>query len=84
VNSIDGDADATGVRPALRIVAGNPTEEELAAVTVVLSALAARPVAEPTPVQPAGGWADPAHRVRVPLHPGPGAWQASARPSPLR
>jgi hypothetical protein len=25
-------------------------------------------------------WSDPAARLRVPLHPGPGAWRASAWP----
>jgi hypothetical protein len=73
--------DAAGSAPAFRVVRGHPTEEELAALLVVLSARAA---AEPTPTAartPASGWASYAQAVRAPLQPGPGAWRASARPA---
>jgi hypothetical protein len=78
-------ADAGSAGPAtdrltspatLRIINGNPTPEELAAVTVVLTALSGGGDAGPTPVI-AGGWADPALRLRRPIPPGPGAWRAS-------
>ncbi len=65
-------------RPLLRVVRGTPTDEELAALTVVLSVKTATP-AEP-PAQPRSEWRNRAALVRRPLHPGPGAWRASARP----
>lgn len=58
------------------VTAGNPTDEELAAVTALLLAIARTPAAPP--VHQVGGWADPALRLRRPLPPGPGAWRASA------
>jgi hypothetical protein len=65
-------------RPALRIVSGNPTTEEIAAVTVVLAA-AANAASEHKPATQVGGWADPALRLRRPIPAGPGAWRSSAR-----
>jgi Acyl-CoA carboxylase epsilon subunit len=68
----------SGPEPAFSVTAGNPTADELAAVTALLLAIArSRTVAAPPPHQ-AGGWADPALRLRRPLAPGPGAWRASA------
>jgi acyl-CoA carboxylase epsilon subunit len=65
-------------RPALRIVHGNPTPEEIAAVTVVLT-IAANAAAEQEAPEPIiGGWSDPHRRLRRPLPAGPGAWRASA------
>jgi hypothetical protein len=66
-------------RPLLRVVRGEPTAEELAALTVVVAALSRRrPRRRPTPV---GAWASPADRVRRPLQPGPGGWRAAGRSS---
>jgi hypothetical protein len=61
----------------LRIVSGNPSPEELAVLTAVVSAAggADEPVA---PVR-RGRWNDPAMLVRRPLTPGAGAWQAAVR-----
>ena len=71
----------TEPEPLLRVVRGQPTGEEAAALAVVLAAkLAARPAhtrAERTAV---GGWADRARAVRTRLIPGPGAWRRSASP----
>jgi len=63
----------------LRIVHGTPSDEELAALTTVLAAAASH---DPTDTPPPRGsaWAAPAARLRRPLHPGPGAWKASALP----
>jgi hypothetical protein len=72
-------ADDTPIpSPAFRVVRGHPTEAEVAALLVVLSARAAP---EPTAAAPktASGWASYARAIRAPLQPGPGAWQASAR-----
>ncbi|GAA0920155.1 acyl-CoA carboxylase epsilon subunit [Pseudonocardia zijingensis] len=76
-------ADATGTpeerRAAFRVVRGEPTDAELAALTVVLAAATAP---RPAPAAPAGRnrWSDPATRFRTPLHPGPGAWRTAYRP----
>jgi acyl-CoA carboxylase epsilon subunit len=64
--------------PAFYVTAGNPTADELAAVTALLLAIARSRTSEPQPAHQVGGWADPALRLRGPLPPGPGAWRASA------
>ena len=65
------------VRPLLRVVRGEPSAEELAAVTVVVAALSQRRERRrPTPV---GAWASYADGHRRPLQPGPGGWRASGR-----
>jgi hypothetical protein len=64
-------------RPLLRVVRGEPTAEELAALTVVVAALSQRrPRGRPVPV---GAWAANADTHRRPLQPGPGGWRASGR-----
>jgi hypothetical protein len=67
-----------GVLPLLRVVTGEPSAEELAALTVVVAALARqrRPRRRPTPV---GAWSSFADAHRRPLRPGPGGWRASGR-----
>ncbi|MFL6073576.1 MAG: acyl-CoA carboxylase subunit epsilon [Mycobacteriales bacterium] len=67
----------TNDRPHLRIVRGNPTEEELAALVTVL---AARPAPGPPTPRTRPLWNDPATLLRRPHHPGPNAWRASALP----
>jgi Acyl-CoA carboxylase epsilon subunit len=63
-------------RAMFRVVRGEPTGEELAALTVTLAALAGRePEAAPAP---RSTWNAP--RMRTTLHPGPGAWRASTWP----
>jgi Acyl-CoA carboxylase epsilon subunit len=66
-------------RAAFRIVRGEPTDEEVAALTVVLAAAAAS-AATTAPAAVRDRWSDPAARQRVPLHPGPGAWKTSTWP----
>jgi hypothetical protein len=78
---VTGDAetgDTAPQRPLLRVVRGEPTAEELAALTVVVAALSSggRPRRRPTPV---GAWASPADAHRRPLQHGPGGWRASGR-----
>lgn len=64
--------------PLLRVVRGNPSEEDLAALAVVLTARAAAGPASDRPrVQ---GWRERAALLRRPLYAGPGAWRASALP----
>ena len=63
-------------RPLLRVVRGNPTAEELAALVAVLTARAA---AGPPPRRPRSAWADPARQLFAPRV-GPDAWRRSALP----
>jgi hypothetical protein len=62
----------------LQIVRGEPTPEELAVVTALVSVAAAE---SDEPAAPAlrGRWNDPALQLRAPLQPGPGAWRAAFR-----
>lgn len=63
-------------RPKLRVVRGNPTPEETAALVAVLTARAApaRPAAPAS--HPRTAWSDPARQMRRPLPHGPGAWRS--------
>jgi hypothetical protein len=74
-------AGAEGHLPLLHIVRGQPSDEELAALTAVLVAVAS--AAQPTPPAAVRSiWGDPAHALRMPLHPGPGTgvWRTSLHP----
>ena len=62
----------------LRVVRGEPTAEELAALTVVVAALSQRGGRRRRPT-PVGAWASYADAHRRPLQPGPGGWRASGR-----
>jgi hypothetical protein len=66
--------------PHLRVVRGDATPEELAALVAVLVARAAAARARPVPQQPVSGWRDRRRGVRAPLPHGPGSWRASAWP----
>ena len=67
--------------PVLRVVKGEPTPEELAALIAVISARAAATTSaasgEP---ERASDWASYWRNVRRPLQHGPGRWRASAHP----
>ena len=65
-------------RPLLRVVRGEPTPEQLAALIAVVSARAAG-APEPEPAPPSR-WASRSAALRRPLPTGPGAWRASAFP----
>ncbi len=67
-------SDTPAVEPALRVVRGTPTPEELAALVVVLAARAA--AAGPAPGRPRR-WSDPSRGLRSGVRPGPGAWSAA-------
>ena len=74
-----GDASAGG--PVLKVVAGDPSAAELAALTVALSAvLAARGGPAARPGRAASGWADRSRMMGAPPSPGPDAWRRSAWP----
>jgi hypothetical protein len=69
--------------PVLRVVKGEPTPEELAALVAVVSARAAAgaasAAAESEPDR-ASDWASYWRNARQPLRHGPGRWRASAHP----
>jgi hypothetical protein len=68
-------------RPTLRVIRGDATPEEVAAiVTVVMARSAARPAAEAPAQRTAPRWVDRAAAMRQPPAPGPGAWRASGFP----
>lgn len=67
-------------QPVLRVVKGEPTPDEFAALVAVISAKL-----RTTPVQQerqgaTGRWAAYWRRTRQPLRPGPNAWRASGLP----
>ncbi len=63
--------------PVIRVVSGDPSTDELAAVTAVIAALAAEEAARAAavvalPVESA--WSQSRRSLRQPLHAGPGQW----------
>jgi hypothetical protein len=73
-----GDAvpSADPERPTLRVVRGDATPEEIAALVAVLGARSGGIEKRPAAPRPVAGWATP--QLRTPLRQGPGAWAASA------
>ena len=68
------------IRPPLQLVRGDATPEEVAALLAVIAAASAgvgQPAARHT-----SRWSSRERAVRRPLSPGPGAWRASAWPTP--
>jgi hypothetical protein len=62
-------------QPLLKVVSGQPSDDELAALTAVVLALAGDgPSHEPAGT---GGWSDLSLRLRRPLPHGPNAWRDS-------
>ena len=68
----------------IRVVHGNPTDEEIAAVVTVLAAVSAAAQSRSSNDRRGdgvrGGWTARERGVRAPLRPGPGGWRASAFP----
>lgn len=67
-------------RPMLRVVRGDATPEDVAALVAVLSAVTVTSAGDHGATTPRTLWGSPARRVRPPLRPGPGAWRASSLP----
>jgi hypothetical protein len=63
----------------LRIVRGEPTAEELAVVTALVTAAASSGATQEAPSPARGRWNDPAAQHRRSWTPGPGGWRAVAR-----
>jgi hypothetical protein len=73
------DAPAPVGPPLLRVVKGEPTAEELAALVAVIAARSGG-AGDDVGSGPRSAWTDRSRYVRRPLTPGPGAWTASALP----
>ncbi len=76
--SDDGSAEAPPARPVLRVVRGDPTPEELAALLAVVGARGS--AAAPPPPPPRSLWSARGRSLRRPLPHGPGAWRSSGLP----
>jgi acyl-CoA carboxylase epsilon subunit len=77
-----GPNDHPAGEPALRVVRGDATPEEIAALVAVLMARSGSASgAARLAVRPArGAWSDRSRQLRRPLQPGPGAWRRSGWP----
>lgn len=71
--------EAAPARPVLRIVRGDPSPEEVAALTAVI-ATASGGGSEPEETGPRSAWTERESLVRRRITPGPGAWRMSAWP----
>ena len=65
---------------AVRIVRGEPSPEELAALVAVLAARASADAGEPAPTPPPSGWTDRSRYVRSGHTHQPGGWRAASFP----
>ena len=75
-----GQESAPSATPLLRVVSGNPSPEELAALIAVVASAAGSGGTTETPVADSQ-WAAPARLHRGAVHPGPtGSWWASGLP----
>jgi len=73
----DGVADGA---PVLRVVRGDATPEEIAALVAVLMASASADAGEQVAAPVRSAWVDRSRLVRAPLPHGAGAWRRSALP----
>ena len=73
----EADAGAVPARPVLRIVRGDPSPEELAALTAVLAAASGGAETAEEDAGPASAWTERESLVRRPPTPGPNAWRMS-------
>ena len=76
-------ADNADAEPFLRVVDGDASPEEIAALVAALAAVAAARSggtgeSEPGPVR--NNWNDKARLMRSPVHPAAGGWRRSALP----
>ena len=74
------DDDQPPSRPLLRVVRGDATPEEIAALVAVLMGRSADAGAPSQGRSAQGFWSDRASQLRRPLHPAPGAWRRSSLP----
>jgi hypothetical protein len=67
-------------QPLLRVVRGDATPEEIAALVAVLLTRSADAEAPGPARSVSGSWADRSRLLRRPLSPAPGAWRRSGLP----
>jgi hypothetical protein len=67
-------------RPVLRVIRGDATPEEIAAVVAVLLSRPASDAGVPPPRRAPSAWSDRSRLLRRPLFPGPDAWRRSTLP----
>jgi hypothetical protein len=67
-------------RPPLLVIRGDATDEEVAALTAVLQAMAAGSTASGPSRRARPEWSSPRRSHRRPLSQGPGGWRASSLP----
>ena len=65
-----------------QVIKGEPTDEELAAVIMVLTSQAAMAAAEVAKAKLSSEWNAPHRGVRKPFEHGAGTWRRSALPHP--
>jgi hypothetical protein len=70
----------TAPGPVLRVIRGDATPEEIAAVVAALLSRAAASDAPPPPRPAPSAWSDRSRLLRRPVHPAPDAWRRSALP----
>jgi hypothetical protein len=74
-------SDEKEERPPLFVIKGDATDEEVAALTAVLQAMAASAAAaRAAEKKPRPEWSAPRRSHRQPLLSGPGGWRASGLP----
>ncbi|MGH3614065.1 MAG: acyl-CoA carboxylase epsilon subunit [Pseudonocardia sp.] len=64
-------------RALFQVLCGEPTDAEVAALTVVLAAVAASAADPSTGTSTRNAWSEPAAQLRTPLAAGAGAWRTS-------
>ena len=70
-----------GARPTLRVISGNPTPEEIAAILAVVACAAASTAADaPGAAGSSDRWAGRERLMPQHWAPGPGAWRTSMLP----
>ncbi|MBV9208876.1 MAG: acyl-CoA carboxylase subunit epsilon [Actinobacteria bacterium] len=74
------DGDQPPAAPSLRVVRGDATPEEIAALVAVLMTRSAGTEAAPPARSGQNSWSDRSRLLRRPLSPGPGAWRRSGLP----
>ena len=74
------DDDQPPARPLLRVVRGDATPEEIAALVAVLVTRAAEGKTSRPARSANNAWSDRSRLLRRQLCPGPGAWRRSALP----
>ncbi len=76
--SAHGNDDRPAGEPVLRVIRGDATPEEVAALVAVVMARSADAETAPRAARPA--WSDRSAVLRRPLQAGPGGWRRSALP----